>query len=248
MEITPLLKETSHICRKQSLAGWPRLAALALVTSIAGVVLGLGTQLHKFQVSSAATPMRVATGSFTGNGTDDRAITGVGFQPDVVFVKCDCAQAAVARTSTMAGDASKVLGAATALQADQVQSLDADGFTVGTSSRVNNSGKTIYWTAMKAGDELKVSSYVGNGVDDRSITGVGLQPIWVITMGDGNDSLFRPATVAGDASFVIDGSAQVTNRIQALQADGFQIGTNATVNQSGTTYHYIAWAASANVV
>ena len=185
--------------------------------------------------------MRLVTGTYTGNGLDNRPITGVGFQPDVVFVKCSCGQRPVIRTSTMSGDASKPIGLLTALQPDRVQSLDADGFTIGADLQVNNSGQAFYWVAMKVGTDLKVGSYSGDGLDNRSISGVGFQPSWVITLGDGEDSWFRPGTLAGDASYGVDGSSQFTNRIQALEADGFQVGSNVNVNQASTTYHYIAF-------
>lgn len=197
--------------------------------------------------SFGGTPMRLATGTYSGNGADNRAITGVGFQPDVVFIKCDCTQFALARTSTMAGDATKVLGNAGGLAPNHVQTLDADGFTVGNSTNVNVSGNTYYWTAFKAGDELKLGTYVGDGTDNRSITGVGFQPVWVGTLGDGDNSILRPASVAGDASYLFTGTGPIANRIQAMEADGFQVGSNLNVNEAGTTYHYIAWDASANV-
>lgn len=190
--------------------------------------------------------MRMTTGTYTGNGIDNRAVTGVGFQPDVVFIKCTCGVSAAIRTSTMVGDASKAI-TLNPLQSDYIQSLDAAGFTVGTANRVNTSGNTYYWVAMKAGTDLKVGSYVGDGLDDRSITGVGFQPVWVVTLGDGSDSLMRPASLAGDATFGIDGVSQLTNRIQLLQVDGFQVGSNIAVNQLSTTFHYIAWKAGANV-
>ena len=31
--------------------------------------------------------MKISTGQYTGNGVDDRAITGIGFQPELVIVK-----------------------------------------------------------------------------------------------------------------------------------------------------------------
>jgi type II secretory pathway pseudopilin PulG len=192
-------------------------------------------------------PMRLVTGSYVGSGEDDRAISGIGFQPDVVIIKAATNRAGVIRTSTMSGDRTKVLGSTGALVSNCVQSLDADGFTVGTDSRVNGWGGAYYWVAMKAGSDLAVGSYVGNGADNRSITGVGFQPIWVVTLGDGSDSVFRPGPAAGDSSYIMTGTGSQTNRIQALAPDGFQVGSNADVNESGTTFHYIAWAASSQV-
>jgi phage protein U len=191
--------------------------------------------------------MWLTTGSYVGTGVDGRQITGVGFQPDVVIVKSAVGRAGVIRTGTMVGDAAKILGTSTALQPNQIQSFIADGFTVGTENQVNRSNETYYWVAMRAGSNLSVGSYVGNGSDNRSITGVGFQPVWVITLGDGEDSAFRPASLSGDNSCLITGTGNVSNRIQALEAGGFQIGSNSDVNKSGTTYHYIAWAASPQV-
>ncbi len=192
---------------------------------------------------SSHNPMRLATGSYAGTGLDDRQITGVGFQPDAVIIRSSTARVGIVRTSTMNGDASKILGDTGALAADLIQSLDADGFTIGTDARVNNSGETYYWAAMKAGCDLAVGSYLGDGSDNRSIA-VGFQPVWVVTLGDGNDSTFRPGPISGDASYDMTGTGKLTNRIQAMEANGFQIGSDVDVNKAGVTYHYIAWAAS----
>jgi len=101
-------------------------------------------------LSTSAQATQFASGSYTGNGADNRAITGgVGFQPDVVIIKSNTAQLAVMRTSTMVGDASKELCAATAFQTNRIQSLDPGGFTVGTNAQVNSSGVTYYWVAFR---------------------------------------------------------------------------------------------------
>ena len=223
-------------------------AAAALMGGAAGTFTDQAqVDGNTFSTGTWVTSTRLATGTYTGNGADNRAIAGLGFQPDAVFLKCTCGVSAVVRTSTMAGDATKVIGTLTALQPDHVQSLDADGFTIGASTRVNTNGNTYHWVAMKAGTDLHVGSYVGDGTDNRSIAGVGFQPVWVVTMGDGDDSFVRPASVSGDISYPVDGISQFTNRIQALEADGFQIGSNANVNELATTFHYIAWKASGNV-
>ena len=73
----------------------------------------------------------VLTGTYVGNGADNRPITGLGFQPDLVIVKATTAGQAVARTSTMTGDVSKQMGTGTP-STDSIQSLDPTGFTVGT--------------------------------------------------------------------------------------------------------------------
>jgi len=192
--------------------------------------------------------MRLVTGSYVGNRTDGRQITGIGFQPDVVIIKAERNRSGIIRTSTMVGDRSKVLTSTGSLQTNRIESLDADGFTIGSNNDVNQRNQTYHWVAMRAGSDLAVGTYTGDGHDNRSISGVGLQPVWVITMGDGDDSIFRPASVSGDNSYQMIGTGQLANRIQALEADGFQIGRDRDVNESGTTFHYIAWAASSQVL
>ncbi len=86
---------------------------LTVLGLLAVLLILLSNLPGRVTVGQAAT--RLATGNYTGNGTDDRAITGLGFQPDVVIVKGDVAETAVMRTSTMAGDASKPLVGPTSL-------------------------------------------------------------------------------------------------------------------------------------
>ncbi len=200
--------------------------------------------------NGASGTMQVLSGVFVGDGIGPRNIY-VGFQPDVVILKRDSgATSAAVRTSTMVGDVTKdgdVLGVA--FFADGITSLDATGFTVGADARVNASGDTHYWVAFKAGaGELKVGTYTGDGFDNRSITGVDFQPDYVMTLPEAAFSpLHRTSTMPGDQSYDFDATqwGPPGNRIQALEADGFQVGDLTAVNAGGQTYHYIAWKAVA---
>lgn len=192
-------------------------------------------------------PMRLASGSYIGDGTDDRAILVFAFEPDAVFIKCECNRPGVVRTNTMLGDAAKTLTSTGTLDTDLIQSLDSSGFVIGSDVNVNKDGEVFHWAALKAGDELVLGTYLGDGNDDRSITGIGFKPEWVATIGDGDDSIFRPGSVVGDASFAFSANQDLTNRIQAMQLTGFQVGSNSDVNSLGITYHYLAWNSSVNV-
>ena len=191
-------------------------------------------------------PLRLYVSSYVGDGGSSHPITGVGFQPDVVIIKSSANRAGVIRTSTMGGTVSKIIGLTGPLDANCILSLNVDGFTVGSSQDVNKKNDTYYYAAMKAGSDLKVGSYPGNG-SSQQMTGVGFQPVWVVTLGDGDDSVFRPGPLSGDNSYLMTGTTKFANGIQALQADGFQVGNSPTVNELTSTYHYIAWAASAQV-
>jgi uncharacterized repeat protein (TIGR01451 family) len=188
---------------------------------------------------------RVTSGSYVGNGVGGRAIAGVGFAPDVVLIKGDNASTPVMRTSTFTGDNTKPVGARTGFLPNMIESLDSDGFSVGNSNRVNQPGATYYWTAFRAArPELAVGSYVGDGSDDRSID-VGFQPEYVIVMSEAAEhAVQRFGSQAGDASLLFSSSDPLSDRIQAFEPDGFQVGQHASTNASGDTLHYVAWKAA----
>ncbi|MBA3306038.1 MAG: hypothetical protein H0U25_08950 [Thermoleophilaceae bacterium] len=121
-------------------------------------------------------PLPLGSQDDAGDGADNRQMS-LPFDANVVIAKSDGAQAAVLRTSTMAGDAAKPLTGNTALTATLIQSLPAAGFTVGTDTRVNAAGTTYRWTAFKsAAANLKVGTYLGDGAASKPITGVGFSP------------------------------------------------------------------------
>jgi uncharacterized repeat protein (TIGR01451 family) len=185
---------------------------------------------------------RVVSGRYTGDGLPTQSIATVGFQPDLVIIKGDNAERAVARTSTMIGDASIELSGNGGLQTDLVVSLDASGFTVGGSALVNEPGVTFYWTAFKAAaGQMVVDTYVGNGTAGTSISELGFQPDYVLIMSEFNRwPMHRFQNQVGDATlYVVDGS-EYTNRIVAFEPDGFRLGSNADINRSGTTHHFVA--------
>lgn len=225
---------------------------MILLCSLAALGATVGVTLSAFSdeatnggnsfeaASSFGGNLQTASGSYTGDGVDYRSID-TGFQPDVVIVKGDTGQTAVMRTSTMAGDSSKPLWGATALSADMIQSLDADGFTLGRNGRVNTDGTKYYWQAFKADPSvLKVGTYTGNGSASQSVTGTGFSPEYAAVL---------PATAQRanhrfsgmTRGFQFDGDTGTTTRVTSLDADGFGVGNSAEVNSSGATYHYVAF-------
>lgn len=180
----------------------------------------------------------VLSGSYVGNGADNRQITGLGFSPDLVIVKGDTAQNAVLRAYPWAGDFTKDLIDGT-VTADRIQSLDTEGFTIGTDARVNSNGVTYHWIAWIGGaGEMTAGTYTGNGASGRNITDLGFAPDFVIVLGSTVEAVYRNSAAAASHSFDAASSAAW---ISALGADGFTIGNDARVNSNGGTYAYIAW-------
>jgi len=90
-------------------------------------------------------------GSYTGNGTTN-AITGLGFQPDWVMIKsATTAQHWVVQDSVR-GAGNRLYPSADSAEGstnDSITSFDSNGFTVGASLRVNDSGQTFIYMAFK---------------------------------------------------------------------------------------------------
>jgi len=199
----------------------------------------------------------MTTGTYLGNGTAGRAITGLGFKPDVVLIKGNdfdpgfTATSTVVRTSTMPAGLSKPMVLDNALVANQIQSLDVNGFTVGNDRRVNQAAINYYWAAFKVGPDMKVGTYTGNG-GAQSIGGVGFSPDYVIVM----SATARRAIHACSAiptgspsfrSYEFESAGWIANEFTSLDALGFSVTQNAGApyaNENGVTYHYVAWNAA----
>jgi hypothetical protein len=127
------------------------------------------------------------------------------------------------------------------LQADCIQSLDADGFTVGADALVNQNYEHYFWAAFQAHNELAVGSYVGSGVAD-SVSGLDFQPDWVLVMPEDVDAAHhRHGTMVGDAASTFGAATAQTDRITAITTDGFDLGTDDSVNENTITYHYVVF-------
>jgi hypothetical protein len=216
--------------------------ALGVMPSGASFSAQTSNPSNSIAAASSFPGIRVASGAFTGTGVDNRAVTGVGFKPDVVIVKSDDnSGVAEIRTSTMTGDATKPMTGATALTANLIQSLDSDGFTLGSNNAVNRSGRAYHWLAFKAfSGQMTLGTYTGNGTAGHAITGLGFSPEYAIVMAaTAQRADQRMAPMA--RSYQFDGDTGSTTAITSLDSNGFTLGTDAEVNQSGTTYHYVAW-------
>jgi len=199
-----------------------------------------------------------ATVLYTGNGTaigsGGKAVTGVGFQPDMVWIKNrDAAD------QWMCFDS--VRGATKYLSLDDydlevtdtetLSTFDTDGFTLGNNVAVNTSGEdyVAYCFKITAGF-FDIVTYTGN-VTNRTIPhSLGVEPNFLITK----------STTTGTAPygwFVYCSSLPVTDpetdfmqleitnpavdqadiwNDTAPTSSVFSVGTNGVVNKSGDTY------------
>jgi len=99
--------------------------------------------------AGGAGDVEVSTGTYLGDGVDDRAIA-VAFQPDIVIVMGDdndSSQPWICRTLDMAATISKE--AHGPIHSNGIKSLTATGFTVGTNQVVNKAGTNYFFIAIK---------------------------------------------------------------------------------------------------
>ncbi len=179
------------------------------------------------------------SGSYIGDGRDDRAIT-VGFRPEILFIRNETEGGTVVRTSVMTGDVARQLASGRdALAPDLVQAFTADGFVVGTQPAVNAAGARVHWLAFPANPGAwRAGAYRGTFLP-QSITGLGFSPELVFLFRDAD---FNPAyRFAGMARATTIFGSDFADGILSLDADGFTLGGSGHVNGAGASYFFVAW-------
>lgn len=190
----------------------------------------------------------LCVGGYTGNGTSPRAITSVGFQPDFVIVVRSTANNPTLRSSSQATNyGANFSTGAEVTDGSLFTTLNSDGFTIGSGN--NSNGGTYYYLAFRDLDEyIATGTYTGNATDDRSITGVGFEPDFVLTKNVTNSVSTANRrvrahfnSIRGDStsslSHAVINASDIT---QKMESDGFQIGANDITNGSGDTIYYLA--------
>lgn len=167
---------------------------------------------------------------YTGTGSSN-AITGVGFQPDFVWLKdrgnstaqClfDAPRGAGKRIQTNSTDAEYT-------NVQQLSSFDSDGFTVGTNGDANGNGAdfvSLNWKANGQGSSnsdgtinttytsvnttagFSISTYTGNGVNGATVGhGLGAVPklVWIKRLSNADAMIQYHHRLGNAASFKLD--------------------------------------------
>lgn len=187
----------------------------------------------------------IKVGSYTGDGNDNRDIE-VGFRPDLVIIKGGNRHS-VWRNRWMQGDSTANIGDSAANFANAIQAFLYDGFQVGSNNTVNESAVVYHYIAIRGvigQNYFRVGRYTGDGNDDRSLSALGLlfTPDFLMIKRDGASTArwkTSDATLGGN-SLPFSGSSQSGNIIQSIIENGFQVGTDNTVNASGERYFFAA--------
>ena len=116
---------------------------------------------------------------YTGNGTDNTAITGLDFQPDLNWTKQRSGTEWHSFTDSVRGVTKQIFSNSS--QAEQtnstiIKSFDSNGFTVGTNGATNSNGSTYVSWNWKAGTTSSISggSITPSSVSINTTSGFGI--------------------------------------------------------------------------
>jgi hypothetical protein len=124
---------------------------------------------------------------WTGDGSSNRAITGVGFQPDFTWIKIRNLAFFHRLTDSVRGATKELYSNATDAEFTQSQGLlsfDSDGFTIGTSTSYNGSGNTYVGWSWKEGAtqgfDIVACATNGSGIITATNHSLGVTPSMII--------------------------------------------------------------------
>ncbi len=192
----------------------------------------------------------IGVGTTIGIGTT-AYINSVGFKPDWMFLKnanVGTSGAVANSVETLSGSSSHFV--ATANLTNAITGLTDNGFTLGSNGTVAGVGNTLYWATFKGSTEINTDgnflmttgSYTGTG-NAQIIGNMVFEPDLVIIKGGSTSyGIFRTRIMTGNASGYLGATtANLAEAITSLNNNGFTVGSNGSVNTSGTTYYWTAF-------
>lgn len=156
-------------------------------------------QTYHFAAFKDSTVFKVLT--WTGNATDDRNITGVGFQPTCAFVghfdaSTSTDRAVFCRFGAQAGDNSQALD--WTAETNRIQNFISDGIQVGSAANVNKSSVSIWAFFMTDGQTLSVQIAGNVSLSGSPVTGAEVYAMNQTTL-----EVFGPDTTDGSGDYSI---------------------------------------------
>lgn len=191
------------------------------------------------------------TGTYTGNLTDDQdgLWTWGAWVPEWVQTVSEAGSVACWRTDNIPGDSTSNWTNNAAVN-NAIQSVNSGYCQLGDRAGwANNSGETYHWfVAGLVPGYFNTIRYTGDGNDPRvpDVTGAGFQPELIYDKNsNGNEPVGTQEDMAIDDTFRFRDQASVFNRIKAIKADGFEVGSDAEVNTLNFIYDAFVFKAFA---
>ena len=187
------------------------------------------------------------TSLWTANGSA-KTISGVGFQPDLLWTKCRSNSYSHIWVDSVRGITKQIKSdsnAAEATDAQGVTAFNSDGYVLGTQDEFANNGNTfVGWSWKEAATAgFDIVSYTGNGSNRTISHSLSAVPKIMIVKTRSNTSSWQVYHVSiGNTKFLeLSGTTAeqtASNRWQDTTPTSsvFSIGTDAAINENGTTY------------
>lgn len=191
--------------------------------------------------------------TYTGTGSS-LGVTGVGFQPDLVWIKGRSGATDHALYDAVRGVQKQIESNTTTDETTETTGLTAfgaDGFTVGALAQVNTSLATYVAWCWKEGvtPGFDIVSYTGNGSNRTISHGLGTVPKMIIikarttaSTDQGWPVYHASNTTAPETDYLLLSGTAATADLDTLWNDTaptttvFSVGTNALVNTNSDTY------------
>ena len=184
----------------------------------------------------------VKTGKYTGTGSGSITVN-LSFTPKAFFIWSPAHLTSITTRSRVKLDVHEANDSSSNFGADFTDgNITFSGNNISLSGLstdgMNISAKNYYWMAL-GGTDIVTGSYTGDDLDNRNITGLGIDPDFVNCFG-GSANRFKTTSTGKttDTSLIFNNLAGGNNRIQQLITDGFQVGTS--INTLSTKYYYLA--------
>ena len=200
---------------------------------------------------------------YTGNGTDNHAITGVGFQPDFIWIKARSAIKEHRLQNAVSGITNHLRSNATNAEAvGSVKTADSDGFTLGTgtswnensttyaswnwladntSGSANTDGSISSTVSVNTTSGFSIVSYTGTGSLATVGHGLGVAPAMILTKNRSSaydwNGLHKSLTGTNgiflNTTSVSTSSSSFWNNTNPTSSV-FSVGSHVTTNESGS--------------
>ena len=203
---------------------------------------------------------------YTGNGSNARGITGVGFQPDFVWNKGRDDSWQNILTDIVRGATKNLYSDSTSAEvtdSTRLQSFNSDGFTIGTNNQINNNSDTyVAWNWKAGGGQgssntdgdinttytsvnttagFSISTYTGNGGSNQSLGhGLGATPkIYICKRRDNTGQwVFNTTAIDGSLDYLfLENSNAKANSSRSLPTSSVvYLENGGDANESGGTH------------
>lgn len=191
---------------------------------------------------------------YTGNGSA-RSITGLGFSPDLVWIKERSGADNHRLVDAVRGATKELYSSLTNAEGTDANGLTAfnsDGFSLGTSNSYNENGVThVAWCwDESATPGFDIVTYTGNGTGGTTINhSLGVAPSMIVIKcrSNGSDWATYHASVGATKGLGLNltNAAFITSDYwnnTAPTSSVFTVGTNTDLNGSGRTYVAYLWS------